>query len=384
METKILFDYFVANQERIVKLIGELVAIESPSRDIEGSRAVCNFLEAEARKISSVSGVERIVSRDHGEHILIRAFQKSVAKQVLILGHTDTVHPRGTVQKNPLRIEGGKMFGCGIFDMKANCVLMLEILRAFDELKLVPKRPVSILLTCDEEIGSQTGREFVEREARKSEKCFVLEPSAQGRAKTGRKGTATYSLRAHGIPSHAGLEPEKGASAILEIAHQIEEISALNSASKGTSVNVCTIQGGTATNVIPQFAECSIDVRFATLAEAHKIEQALRELKPRDGRVRLELLGGINRAPLERTDAVISLYERAREIALRLDYVLGETQVGGASDGNFVGAIGVPVLDGIGIRGDGAHTLSEHILLEDIPFRGALLTALIAEGENSK
>ncbi|MET0752165.1 MAG: M20/M25/M40 family metallo-hydrolase [Pyrinomonadaceae bacterium] len=274
-------------------------------------------------------------------------------------------------------MEDGRFYGCGIFDMKSGCVLMLEALRAFKEFNLTPTRPITILLSCDEEIGSFSGRPLVEKEAKDSEFCLVCEPSANGRVKTGRKGTGMFELKAHGVPAHAGLEPERGASAILEISRQIEKIHALNNLAEGTTANVCTITGGTTTNVIPEYANCSIDVRFTKANEAERIESELKNLKSFDGRVALELSGAINRPPLERTETVAALYEKARKIAETFDYELGETQVGGASDGNFVAALGIPVLDGLGVSGNGAHTLEEYILVEDIPLRATLLASLL-------
>ena len=379
MNPQKLLEYFTNRRDEIVNSIVEIVEIESPSYDISGSRNVVDFLEKEARKISDDLNIERIFAENYGEHFILRAFPQSDEKPILLLGHTDTVHPRGTKTNNPTRIEAGKLYGCGTFDMKANVVLMFEILRAFAELNLKPTRPITILLSCDEEVGSFTGREIVEREAEKSEFCLVFEPSANGKVKTGRKGTGMFTLKTHGIPAHAGLEPEKGASAILEISRQIEKLHLLNDLEKGTTVNVCTISGGTTTNVIPAEAECSIDVRFTSMAEAERIESEIRNLKSFDERVSLELLGAINRPPLERTENVIKLYEKARRIAAEFDYELGEAQVGGASDGNFVAALGVPVLDGLGIAGNGAHTLEEFIFIEDIPKRAAILAKLILE-----
>ncbi len=373
---KMLLDYFQAKQVSILDSIREIVEIESPSRDVEGSELAVEWLARTARRISPAVKTEKIAAENYGEHLIIRAFP-SDEKQILLLGHTDTVHPLDTNKENPTRIEGEKFYGCGIFDMKANCVLILEVLRAFAELNLKPNRPIAILLSCDEEIGSPTGRVLVEREARQSEFCLVCEPSANGKVKTGRKGTANYILKAHGVPAHAGLEPEKGASAILEISKQIEKLQALNDFPKGTTVNVCLINGGTASNVIPENAECSIDVRFTSISEATRIEKEIKNLKSFDERVSLEILGAINRPPMERTEAVINLYEKARRVALQFDFELGETQVGGASDGNFVGALGIPVLDGLGIAGNGAHTLEEFIFVDDIPKRAALLAAIL-------
>ena len=298
----------------------------------------------------------------------------------MLLGHTDTVHPVGTNEQNPTRIDGDKFYGCGIFDMKANIVLMLEALRYFAVTGTRPARPITIVLSCDEEVGSHTGRELVELEAANAEHCLVFEPSADGRVKTGRKGTGWYTLRAHGIPAHAGLEPEKGANSIVEIAHQIKRINQLGNTSIGTTVNVCTIKGGTTSNVIPEHTECEIDVRFSSMAEAERVDTAIRSLTSFDERVTLDLLGDINRPPMERTPDVVALFEKARDLAASFDYELGETQVGGASDGNFVAALGVPVLDGLGIAGAGAHTLGEHVLLSDIAKRATLVTLLLSSG----
>ncbi len=376
MKPQNLLDYFQNRQREILDSICEFVEIESASRDVSASRAAVDFLETRARAISGDFQIERIEAKNLGEHFIVRAFQSN-EKPVLLLGHTDTVHPRGSKGRNPTRIESGKLYGCGAFDMKANCVLMLEVLRAFQDLNLKPRCPITILLSCDEEIGSPTGREIVEREARKSEFCLVCEPSANGAVKTGRKGTANYNLTARGIPAHAGLEPEKGASAILEIARQIERIHALDDSAKGTTANVCLIEGGTASNVIPETASCSIDVRFTSVAEAKRVEGEIVNLKSFDPKVSLCITGEINRPPLERTEKVLELYERARTVAALFDYDLRETQVGGASDGNFVHALGVPVLDGLGIAGDGAHTLKEFIFADDVPKRAALIAAIL-------
>lgn len=355
--------------------IREIVNIESPSHNAAQSRIVADWVERQAHATGADISVERI-SVDDGEHVLIRAFPGE-GKHTFLLGHTDTVHPIGTNVQNPTRIEEDRFYGCGIFDMKANVALMFETLRFSANNNVRPSRPITILLSCDEEVGSHTGRTLVEREAANAERCLVFEPSADGKVKTGRKGTGMFTLRAHGIPAHAGLEPEKGANAILELSRQIERIHEIARPAEGTTVNVTTINGGTTTNVIPEHAECQIDVRFSKMAEAERVDVAFKALKALDERVSIELLGGINRPPMERTDAVIGLYEKARELASGLDYDLGETQVGGASDGNFVGALGVPVLDGLGIAGDGAHTLNEYILVSDIAKRASLVTLLI-------
>lgn len=371
-------EYFEERRDAIVELIREIVVIESPSHDVDRNKTVVLWIENEARKIALDLEIERVPAEGFGEHLIIRAFAGNT-KPLMLLGHTDTVHPVGTNLLNPTRIDGDKFYGCGIFDMKANIVLMLEALRYFHVTETRPARPITILLSCDEEVGSHTGRELVEREAALAEACYIFEPSANGSVKTGRKGTGMYVVHAHGIPAHAGLEPEKGANAILELARQIERLQSLNNVSIGTSVNVCTASGGTASNVIPELAQCAVDVRFSTISEAVRIDEVIKNLESFDERVSIRIEGEINRPPMERTDSVVALFDKARHIAASFDYELNETQVGGASDGNFVGALGVPVLDGLGIAGDGAHTLNEHILVSDIAKRATLVTRLMME-----
>jgi glutamate carboxypeptidase len=369
-------DYFDNRRDETIEMIRQIVEIESPSYDVARSKLVASWIEGEARKLSLDLEIERVSADKYGDHLVIRAFPKN-NPNVLLLGHTDTVHPVGTSILNPTRIEDGKFFGCGIFDMKSGIVLMLEALRFIADSGVTPSHGITILLSCDEEVGSFTGRQLVEREARNAETCLVFEPSSGGRVKTGRKGTGMFTIKTHGVPAHAGLEPEKGASAILELARQIEKLHELNNIPAGTTVNVCTARGGTTINVIPEHAECTVDVRFTSMDEATRIENAVRELKPFDERVTLEITGGVNRPPMERTPEVTALFENARSIAASFNYELGETQVGGASDGNFVGALGVPVLDGLGIAGDGAHRLDEHIQVDDIVNRAALVTSLL-------
>ena len=369
-------EYFQGRQQSFLSSIREIVEIESPSHNAGAIRCVTDWMEKQVAQIPLVLKIEKIEAVGFGEHLVVRAFPAD-EKAVLILGHTDTVHPIGTKEKNPTRIEGDKFYGCGIFDMKANIVLVLEVLRYFAETGQKPTRPINFLLSCDEEVGSKTGRPIVENEAKNAEICLVLEPSFEGKVKTGRKGTGMFTLRAHGVPAHAGLEPEKGASAILELSRQIEKIHTFNNSSDGTTANACTIKGGTTSNVIPEWAESEIDVRFTSIKEAKRIANEFAGLKSFDNRVSLELLGGINRPPMERTEAVVALYEKARDLATSFDYEVGETQVGGASDGNFVAALGVPVLDGLGIAGAGAHTLHEHILVSDIAKRATLATLLV-------
>ena len=370
-----LLEYFMSRQDALVGEINELVAIETPSHYLEGSLRIVKLLASKFREVADSVEIER--ADGAGSHIIARAGIDLDTSPTLILGHTDTVHPLGTIDRNPIRIENSMLFGPGVFDMKGNIPLVLEALRYLSAVKI--ERPITVLLSCDEETGSATGRDLVEREAARSARCLVLEPSAAGAVKTSRKGTGVFCLEATGIPAHAGLEPERGANAVAELARQVDPIHAIADRDAGTTVNVTTFSGGTTTNVIPAFAACEIDVRFSNAAEGDRVEAELAALSAKDPRVKLELKGRINRPPLEETDDVMALYERARAAALDLGFELGHTQVGGASDGNFVAALGIPVLDGLGITGDGAHTLDEYIEIEDIPRRAALLTKLLIE-----
>ena len=377
-----LHNYFSDRQSQIEAFIAELVSQESPSGDIEGSRAVVDILATAAKGLRCVTEIERVEVPDFGEHVVIRAFHNQPAgDRIMLVGHTDTVHARGSLAQRPVRIEANRMYGPGTFDMKANCVLAIEILRSFDELGMTPRNGVTLVLTCDEEVGSYSGWPLMEEIAKNEhpKAAFVMEPPGSGgRVKTGRKGTGIFSIKVEGRASHAGLDPEKGASAILELARQTERLHALNQSGSGITVNVGVIRGGTRSNVVAAEAEGEIDVRFSTEAESDEIERILNNLEPIDERTKVFVSGGINRPPLERTQAVVDLFNRARAIAGNIDFDLGETQVGGASDGNFIAALGIPVLDGLGISGDGAHAVHEHIEIDDIPRRATLIAGLIA------
>ena len=370
-----------SRQAEIESFIQELVEIESPSGDEKGSRAVVDLLVQAASNLECVSAIDRVDVPDFGQHVVIRTFQEqSAAGQILLVGHTDTVHARGSLNERPWRREAGKIYGPGIFDMKASCALAIEVLRALCDLEATPAYAVTLALTCDEEVGSMSGWPFLEQTAKSHDTryAFVMEPPASGgRVKTGRKGTGIFAIKVEGKAAHAGLEPEKGASAILELARQTEQLHAINLSGSGITLNVGVVHGGTRSNVVAAQAEGEIDVRFSTEAESLEIERILSNLRPIDERTKVFVSGGINRPPMERTPAVVQLFEKARAIAAQIDFELGEAQVGGASDGNFLAAMGIPVLDGLGISGDGAHAVHEHIEADDIARRGALIAGLL-------
>lgn len=378
---KQILEKFETRQSEIESFIRALVEVESPSGDLPGSRAVVDLLADAARSLECVENVERVEVPGFGQHLVIKAFQEqSEAGQIVLVGHTDTVHSRGSLAERPWRREAERAYGPGVFDMKANCALVLEVLRTLAEFHLKPQFAVTIVLTCDEEIGSASGWPLIEQVAksRNTRYGFVLEPPALGgRVKTGRKGTGIYAIKVEGKAAHAGLEPEKGASAILELARQTERLHSLNLAGSGITLNVGVVHGGTRSNVVAAQAEGEIDVRFSTEAECQEIDRLLLNLQPVDERTKVFVSGGINRPPLERTAAVVELFQKARSIAEYFGFELGEAQVGGASDGNFIAALGIPVLDGLGISGDGAHAVHEHIEVDDIARRGALITGLL-------
>jgi glutamate carboxypeptidase len=372
---------FQKRQDSIESFIKTLVELESPSGDPNRSKALVDVLVSAAEQLRCVSKVERVEVPGFGQNVVIEAFQQEQSNgQILLVGHTDTVHEVGSITLRPFRRQENRIYGPGTFDMKASCAMAIEVLRTLDELDITPRFGVTIVLTCDEEVGSQSGWPLIERVARsRNTRCaLVMEPPAPGgRVKTGRKGTGMYSIRVEGIAAHAGLDPEKGASAILELARQTERLHTINNSGSGITLNVGIVRGGTRSNVVAAEAQGEIDVRFATGAESEQLEQMFKSIEPIDERVKVFISGGINRPPLERTPAVVELFETARTIGAMIDFELGEAQVGGASDGNFIAAMGIPVLDGLGVSGDGAHAMHEHILADDIAVRGTILTGLV-------
>lgn len=306
---------------------------------------------------------------------------------ILLLGHFDTVWPVGTLERMPLEEKSGRLQGPGIFDMKGGIAVSMLAMRALHEASAresspggadgdVP--PVVMLWTSDEEIGSATSRGLIEGEARRMAAVLVLEPSLPGGAvKTSRKGVGEFELVVHGVSAHAGLDPGKGASAIHELARQILALEGLQDPVRGRTVNVGLIAGGSRPNVVADRASARIDVRVETMEDAVRLEEAIRALRPSRPAIRLAITGGIERPPLERSPAVLRLYDQARQVAAALGRDLGEGPAGGGSDGNFTAALGVPTLDGLGPQGDGAHALHEHVLIQDLSWRAAFLAALI-------
>jgi len=297
---------------------------------------------------------------------------------LLVIGHLDTVWPLGTLGSRPFHVEDGLAYGPGVFDMKAGVAIAAFAIKALRELGRSPARPVTFLLTCDEETGSVFSRELIEAEGAKSKAALVIEPPIPGgRVKTGRKGVGEFQLVIRGKPAHAGNDPRAGISAITELAHQTLAINKLNDYERGTTLNVGVVQGGVLSNVIAAEARAWVDMRYETPEEGARITEAMASLRPVLDGARIEVRGGINRPPLVRTREIAELFEHARSLSGEIGYELKEGAVGGGSDGNFVAALGIPVLDGLGVDGAGAHAEHEHIIIEDIPRRATLLARLI-------
>jgi glutamate carboxypeptidase len=362
--------------------IESLARIESPSHDkVAVDRCGADL----ARRLAELGGrVTRIANDAAGDHLRVE-FGPSAAdapgsSQILLLGHFDTVWDIGTLERMPVTRRDGRLYGPGTFDMKAGIGMSMLAVRALAE--FVPALPhrIVMLWTTDEEVGSKTSRALIEHEARSSRAVFVLEPSLPGgAAKTSRKGVGEFILSVTGVSAHAGIDPSKGVSAIHELATLVSALAPLNDFERGTSVNVGVIAGGTRTNVIAEQARAHVDVRVPTMQEAARVDGFIRTLTVRSERATLDIAGGIDRPPLERTPAVVSLYETARDVARALGQELGEGGTGGGSDGNFTAALGVPTLDGLGAIGDGAHAVHEHVEIDALSWRSALLAGLIAQ-----
>jgi glutamate carboxypeptidase len=371
--------YFQERRDQLVQTIHQLVEIESPSDNKDAVDRLGTLLAGRFEGLGGHAKFHRV--GDFGDHLQVDFASTRRGKPVLLLGHLDTVYPLGTLATTmPSRVANGRLWGPGAFDMKSGIALMLhaiEALRAWHE--DVP-RPLTVLLVSDEEVGSDTSRRITENLARQSAAVLVLEPShgPKGAVKTARKGIGEYVLKVTGKAAHSGLDFEKGQSAIVELARQIVAIQKLIDLKRGLTLNVGTVQGGTRVNVIPAEASAVLDVRVARKQDADGIDRKLRSLKPFNRKCKLEISGGMNRPPMERTSSVAALYKKAAEIAEQIGWKLEEAAVGGGSDGNFTAALGIPTLDGLGGVGEGAHATHESILISELPKRAALLAELIA------
>lgn len=365
-----------AREGEMVELLGDLVNRDTPSGDKERLDAAMAVVERTA--VGFGARVERDPQAAAGDHLVARWGASADGPHALVLAHLDTVWPAGEAAKRPFREADGRLTGPGVFDMKAGVVQALHAIRAFAE-GAAEGTAVTLVVSSDEETGSRTSRALIERLAREADVVFVVEPASGTALKTARKGVGMYRVEVEGVAAHAGLDPEKGRSAVLELAHQVVALHALTDLEAGTTVNVGTIEGGSARNVVPARASATVDLRVVTDAAAKELDAALRALTPRTPGTSVTVTGGINRPPMERTEATAAWYARAAAIAEALGDELGERLVGGGSDGNFTAALGVPTLDGLGAVGGGAHALDEHVLRAAMPVRAALLAGLLRE-----
>ena len=374
----------------MVRLLGRFVRCESPSGD---KAAVDRFGAMVAREWRRRGAMVKILKqRLRGNHLRVEWLRRQGATwasrrkcgsrhgQILVLGHLDTVYPIGTIAKMPFRVRGGRAWGPGTFDMKGGLVMALAAVDALRAVGAGPRKRVVFLWTSDEEIGSETSRRVIESEARRSDAVLVLEPALgrEGRLKTERKGVGGAEIIVTGRAAHAGIEPEKGVNAVHELALQIARLMKMNDRARGITVQATVVEGGTASNVVPERARAAVDIRFARVADAGRIERELRGLRPILRGARVEVRVGGMRPPLERSAGVRELFGVARGLMREMGLSLGEAATGGGSDGNFTGALGVPTLDGLGAVGDGAHSLREHVVVRELGVRAALIAGLLA------
>ena len=371
---------FESRLPQIVALSKQLVEMESPSTDklaidLLGGRIAGWLREAGGR-------VEFHHAVTAGDHLVARWGDLSHTRDggILIMCHMDTVYPLGALALQGCREADGRLTGPGVLDMKASIAIALTALSALQESRGLPHRPITFLISSDEEIGSDSSRVLIEDLAREHALVLCMEPALpDGSLKTWRKGVGDFTLVARGKSAHAGADHERGANAIGEMAHHVLALQALTDYSKGTTVNVGVISGGTRSNVIPDECRLKVDYRVMTPEEAARVEEFVRGLAPISPKTRLEVTGGLNRPPMPRTPLLARTFEKAKAIAESIGLTVGEGGTGGGSDANFVAPLGVPVLDGLGAIGNGAHSEREHVLISSLPGRAALLAALLTE-----
>jgi len=369
------------NESRLRARLRELVEIESPSDD---RAAVNRAADVVVNWVLELGGeVRRHPGGSYGDVVELRFGAASHHKPVLVLGHLDTVYSARTLTTMPWREvdaeDGVRLQGPGVVDMKAGVVMALEAIAALQQLNAL-NRPVMVLLNPDEEVGSEVSRPHTERLARESDAVFVLEP-AQGLAyKTARKGVGHFELTVSGVAAHAGVDFASGHSAVLEMARLVEQVSGWTDLSKGRTVNVGVIRGGTRSNVIAAECKAEVDVRVVTMEDAGVVEEMFRGLRTHDAACKLRVEGGINRPPMERSPGTVALFQKAQRLAAEIGLDLQEAATGGGSDGNFTAAIGVPTLDGMGAVGGGAHSPNEYVVAAHLVVRTALLAGMLQSG----
>ncbi len=358
-----------------VQLLERMVKLESPSYNEALVNRLVRFLADEFGRLGGE--ITRIPEEDRGDHLVID-FRGESDTPIMLLGHTDTVWPEGTLAQRPFTITGDIATGPGVFDMKAGIVMMWMAIRALFKVRGGLPHPLSILLISNEEVGSPGSRALVRSRAEEVEAVLVMEPPLPGGAlKTTRNGMGRFVVKAFGKAAHTGINPQDGVNAVEEIAHQIMRIRELGDVEKGTTVTVAVVEGGTRPNVVPEECFIQVDARTPTNSEAERITAAIHSLEPVLEGARLEIDGAFRRPPLEPTPGNMKLFDCARGVARDLDRKLGDGATGGTSDGNLTSAMGVPTLDGLGAVGLGAHQVEEQVEISSLPWRAAIVAGLI-------
>lgn len=372
-----LQEWLAPRKSEMVEQLKELVLMESPTNEKAACDKLCAVLAEQFRQLGGRVRIHK--QKRAGDHLQVE-FRGAVSrKPILLLGHYDTVYGSGTLATMPWRESKGLIYGPGVFDMKGGIVHMAFAIRALQEAFGTLPRPLTVLLVSDEEGGSASSRKITESVASRCEAVLVCEPAGRGGAlKTARKGVGDFTVRVGGVAAHAGLDFEKGHNAILELARQVETISAMTNLERGITLNVGIIHGGTRTNVVPSEAVAEFDLRFTSKIDGQLMTRKVRSLKAVDPKCKLQITGGVNRPPLERTAEVAALFAKAQSVAKQLGFTIHEIAVGGGSDGNFTAGMGLPTLDGLGPVGDGAHSPRESVVAAEMPRRAALLAGLIA------
>jgi glutamate carboxypeptidase len=374
-----ILSYVRGRQPAIVALIRRMVECESPSDD---PASVNRFVELVADAAGPHAKVKTLAGGRFGRHLVAEIPLPGSKKsgQILALGHSDTVWPLGTIRSMPFREGNGRLWGPGVLDMKSGIAFLLFAAEALRELDLTVAPKLFLQLNSDEEVGSESSRALTEKNAARSKAVLVLEPGTglQGKLKTARKGVGDFTVTVRGRASHAGVDFEAGASAVLELARQLGRIAAFSDVKRGITVNPGVISGGTRSNVVAAEARAEVDIRVLRLRDAPRLEKQFRALKPFDRRCTIEVSGGLNRPPMERSAAIVRLFRLAQRLGRDIGVELEESLTGGGSDGNFTAALGVPTLDGLGAVGEGAHAAHESILVDRIADRTALLAKLVA------
>ncbi|MGH9712449.1 MAG: M20 family metallopeptidase [Candidatus Acidiferrales bacterium] len=375
-----LLRHLRGREEQMLQLLGKFVRCESPSHKKAAVDRLGRMVATEWRRRGAIVSLLR--QRRRGDHVRAEIWLGGgrPAGQIMVLGHLDTVYPLGSLAKTPFRMSGGRAWGPGTFDMKGGLVLALAAVDALRAVGIKPQKRLVFLWTTDEEIGSESSRAAIEREARRSDAVLVLEPAfgREGRLKTARKGVGSAEIVVAGRSAHAGIDPKKGVNAVHELTLQIARLMKMNEPRRGITVQATVVKGGTVSNVVPAEARAQVDIRFWRMAGARAIERNLRSLRPILKGARVKATISPMRPPLERTAGVRDLFRQAQNLARKMGVRLGQAATGGGSDGNFTAALGVPTLDGLGAVGEAAHSPEEHVVIRALPERAALLAGLLS------